>query len=88
MPNPTNITVSINTLTKKNLFHLIVTLLMPLANENIDNTLFVDFVFQSNEAEYVIHPGHCLDLSNILILFLFFFLEERVEIKFSPPQSR
>ena len=58
---------------------------MPLANENIDNTLFVDFVFQSNEAEYVIHPGHCLEeLSNV---FKLFFLIE-LKSSFFPHQSR
>ena len=74
-----NFTVSINTLTRKHLFHLIVTSLMPLCLSLLIYKMGVPFL-KLNETEHMTHPGCYLeDLSKILH---FFFLEETVEIEF------
>ena len=72
-----NFTVSINTLTRKHLFHLIVTSLMPLCLSLLIYKMGVLFFFELNETEHITHPRcYLVHLSKILH---FFFLEERVE---------
>ena len=67
-----NFTVSINTLTRKHLFHLIVTSLMPLCLSLLIYKMGVLFFFELNETEHMTHPGcYFVDLRGKLHFFFF-----------------
>ena len=67
-----NFTVSINTLTRKHLFHLIVTSLMPLCLSLLIYKIGVLFFFELNETEHMTHPGcYFVDLRGKLHFFFF-----------------